>query len=84
MAALREDEWGQWEGNACPMSDIGHCPLYIESHVGRGRGCVDDMAQRCLVARGKMNFQTALLALASEGVAHPGMIESLNTVGGRH
>lgn len=71
---------------ACPFSrdhNIAHCPLYIESHVGRGLGCVDDMSQPCKVARGKMDWQAAILDLAARGIAYPGMIESLHTVGGR-
>lgn len=62
----------------CPVQNIRKCPLYIESHVGRGHGCVDDMAQPCLVARGKMDFQFAVLALAARSIAHPGMIEAIN------
>lgn len=63
------------------MTDIAHCPLYIESHNAAGLGCVDDMSQPCLVARGKMDFQTQILLLASRGIAHPGMIQSIRTVG---
>jgi hypothetical protein len=68
----------------CPMltnNEIAHCPLYIESHNAQGLGCVDDMSQPCLVARGKMDFQRAILLLASKGIAHPGMIQSIRTVG---
>lgn len=66
----------------CPlMTDIAHCPLYIESHNAAGLGCVDDMTQNCLVARGKMDFQTHILLLASKGIAHPGMIQSIRTIG---
>jgi hypothetical protein len=64
------------------MTDIAHCPLYIESHCGRGFGCVDDMAQPCKVSRGKLNFQQAILRLAANGVDHPGMLQSIQTVGG--
>jgi hypothetical protein len=67
---------------SCPLSDIAHCPLYIESHVGRGYGCVKDMAQDCLVAQGKMDFQSQILMLAGKGIVHPGMIQSIRTVGG--
>jgi hypothetical protein len=70
----------------CPFArdyDISHCPLYIESHIGRGLGCVDDMSQPCLVSRRKLNWQNAILELARRGIAYPGMIESLNTIGGR-
>jgi hypothetical protein len=64
------------------MTDMSHCPLYIESHNANGLGCVDDMSQPCLVARGKMNFQKQILFLASKGIAHPGMIQAIRTVGG--
>ncbi len=68
----------------CPAHrDISRCPLYIESHVGRGLGCVDDMALPCLVKRGEMEFQTAVLALAIRSIAHRGMLEALNPIGGR-
>jgi hypothetical protein len=69
---------------ACPFShdhNIAHCPLYIESHVGRGLGCVDDMSQPCLVARGKLDWQAAILKLASLGIAYPGMIQAIRTIG---
>jgi hypothetical protein len=65
------------------MTDTAHCPLYIESHNAQGYGCVDDMSQPCLVARRKMNFQDQILMLASKGIAHPGMIQSIRTIGGR-
>lgn len=66
----------------CPaMTDIAHCPLYIESHNSGGLGCVDDMTLDCMVARGKMNFQKQILLLASKGIAHPGMIQSIRTIG---
>ena len=68
----------------CPMlanGEIAHCPLYIESHNAGGLGCVDDMSQPCMVARGKMNFQAQILLLASKGIAHPGMIQAIRTVG---
>lgn len=68
--------------SGCPRGDIAKCPLYIESHVGRGMGCVDDMAQPCLVARGRMDFQLAVLTLAQRGIAHPGMLAALNPMGG--
>lgn len=83
MTELREDAWGQWDGPACPRGDIAHCPLYIESHIGRGFGCVDDMARPCKVQRREMNFQTAILELCRHGIAHPGMIEAIATVGRR-
>lgn len=68
---------------SCPaVSDIAHCPLYIESHVGNGYGCVKDMAEPCLVAQGKMDFQASIIELAARGVAHPGMIQAIRTVGG--
>jgi hypothetical protein len=69
---------------ACPFShdhNIAHCPLYIESHVGRGLGCVNDMSQPCLVARGKLNWQAAILKLAGLGIAYPGMIQAIRTIG---
>jgi hypothetical protein len=69
---------------SCPaMTNIAHCPLYIESHNAQGLGCVEDMSQPCLVARRKMNFQRQILVLASKGINHPGMLESVQTVGGR-
>ena len=68
----------------CPAGpDISRCPLYIESHVGRGLGCVDDIAMPCVVKRGLMDFQTAVLVLASRGIAHRGMLEALNPIGRR-
>lgn len=67
----------------CPfMTDIAHCPLYIESHNGAGLGCVDDMALPCRVSRGEQDFQASIIDLASRGIAHPGMIQSIRTVGG--
>jgi hypothetical protein len=62
----------------CWLPNLIRCPLYIESHVGRGLGCVDDMLLPCMVDRGEMNFQAAVLDLARRGISHPGMIESLN------
>lgn len=62
----------------CWRSDITKCPLYIESHVGEGLGCVDDMLQPCMVDRGEMNFETAIMELARRGRRYPGMIEALN------
>ena len=67
----------------CPFnSDIAHCPLYIESHNGRGHGCVDDMSKPCMVNRGKMNHQNAILQLAASEIDHPGLLQSIKTVGG--
>ena len=37
----------------CPHTRIQDCPLYIASHYGDGTGCLDDMADPCLVARGR-------------------------------
>ena len=69
--------------DGCPiLGDIAHCPLYIESHCARGLGCVDDMSRPCMVERGEMNFQKSLLALAARGIDHPGMAQSIQTVGG--
>lgn len=66
----------------CPlMTDIAHCPLYIESHNAAGLGCVDDMSQPCRVARGKMDFDKQVWLLASKGISHPGMGQALQTVG---
>jgi hypothetical protein len=67
---------------ACPFGDLAHCPLYIESHNANGLGCVDDMARDCKVERGEMNFQAALLELAKRGIDHPGLLQSIQTVGG--
>lgn len=78
------DEWDQTVRGACPMGDLAHCPLYIESHNATGLGCVDDMARSCKVKRSTMDFQNAILELARRGIAHPGMIQSIRTVGGRH
>ncbi|MEO6382008.1 MAG: hypothetical protein ABIO35_08420 [Nitrobacter sp.] len=62
----------------CHLPNIAKCPLYIESHVPNGLGCVDDLARDCKVERGEMNFELAVLDLASRGIAHPGMLEALN------
>lgn len=68
---------------SCPfVVGIADCPLYIESHFGRGLGCVDDMARPCLVARGKRDFQKAILDLAARGIDYPGMLQMVQTVGG--
>lgn len=67
--------------HTCPLPEISLCPLYIESHVARGLGCVDDLARPCMVARGEMDFQSAVINLASRGIAHPGMLQALNTAG---
>jgi hypothetical protein len=64
--------------NMCHLPDISRCPLYIESHVARGLGCVDDMMLPCMVERGEMDFQFQVLELARRGIAHPGMLEVLN------
>ena len=77
-----EPAWDQTVEGACPRGNIARCPLYIESHTGSGRGCVDDMLRPCMVGRGEMNFQKAVLKLARAGVAHPGMLEALNPIGG--
>lgn len=74
---------GVWQnGEKVRVHHASHCPLYIESHCANGGGCVDDMSQDCLVARGKMNFQAAVLDLAKRGINHPGTLESVQTVGG--
>lgn len=67
----------------CPASNIARCPLYIESHVGRGLGCVDDLMRPCKVKRGEMDFQMAVLTLAGQRISYPGMLEALNPIGGR-
>lgn len=81
---MQDDDLDHAATGACPMGDIAHCPLYIESHNAGGLGCVDDMLQPCMVKRGKMDFQNAILELARRGIAHPGMIQAIRTVGGRH
>jgi hypothetical protein len=65
----------------CPVGDISRCPLYIESHVGRGLGCVDDLALSCKVARSEMNISAAVQTLADSGIIHPGMLKLLNPIG---
>lgn len=43
----------------CPeFPRIADCPLYVLSHDARfaGFGCVDDIAQPCKAARGKVSF----------------------------
>lgn len=65
----------------CRFADIAECPLYIESHNGDGLGCVDDMAQPCLVERGKMDYDVACWKIAQRGRSHPGMLQSLKPVG---
>lgn len=65
----------------CRFSDISQCPLYIESHIGDGLGCVDDMAQPCLVERGKLDFDTACWKIAQVGRSYPGMLQSMKTAG---
>lgn len=68
----------------CHLSDIAHCPLYIESHTGSGLGCVDDMSAPCRVARGAMNFQSAIYELIARGIVHPGMVAMLNGFSTKH
>lgn len=65
----------------CVLTDIADCPLYIVSHDAGGLGCVDDMSQPCLVARGKMDWQAGLLALAKSGRDYPSVVHFLNTRG---
>ena len=44
----------------CPAGGPGAgCPLYVESHMGSGTGCVDDLVLPCLVERGEMDFDAA-------------------------
>lgn len=62
----------------CWRADKTKCPLYIESHVGSGLGCVDDMLQPCMVDRGEMDWQAAIVELARLGRRYSGMIEALN------
>lgn len=47
----------------CWFSVKAQCPLYIESHVGNGLGCVDDLARPCLVERGEISYHEALRAI---------------------
>lgn len=44
----------------CDVSAVHLCPLYIESHRGRGLGCVDDLAQPCRVSRGDASYHALL------------------------
>ncbi len=62
---------------ACPHERIEYCPLYVESHYGRGLGCVDDMALPCLVARGKMNYAKAVAKVGGDLVLQLGMLDML-------
>lgn len=81
MTHISRDERALESG--CPFHrDIADCPLYIESHVGEGRGCVDDMALDCRVSRGQMNYQKAIIQLAAIGREYPGLLQSIHTVGG--
>ncbi len=67
----------------CPWFAIRKCPLYIESHDGRGLGCVDDMARPCRVSRGEMNYHQAVIAIIRAGIGiAPEALEHL-TIGGR-
>jgi hypothetical protein len=71
--------------SGCPrMTDIAHCPLYIESHNARQLGCVDYLDRPCKVSRGIMGFDQSVWKLASMGIAHPGMIESLRCIGSKN
>lgn len=47
----------------CPHSRIQFCPLYVESHNGRGLGCVDDVGKDCKVDRGILKYQDMLWAV---------------------
>jgi hypothetical protein len=50
----------------CPHANIVHCPLYIESHNGRGIGCSGGEADRpCLVKAGRKNYTAELSRLVT-------------------
>jgi hypothetical protein len=55
----------------CPHDRIEHCPLYVESHNTRLMGCVDDVAEPCVVERGKRKYEKLLANLS---VADPRLI----------
>ena len=51
----------------CPWQIIAKCPLYIASHEGNGVGCVDDMMQPCIVARGEGSYHRLIIDLIRAG-----------------
>lgn len=55
------------KGVRCPWQTIHRCPLYIESHMGRGLGCVDDMARPCKVKRGEAVYHHMVIELIRRG-----------------
>ena len=65
----------------CRFLDIALCPLYIESHIAEGLGCVDDLSQPCKVERGVLDFEKACWKLAAIGRDYPGLLNALNTMG---
>ena len=52
----------------CPWQIIAKCPLYIASHEGNGFGCVDDMMQPCIVARGEGSYHRLIIDLIRAGL----------------
>lgn len=51
----------------CPHKRIEYCPLYVESHTGRGMGCVsgeeDGPLAVCRVGRGELRYEEAVAKL---------------------
>lgn len=52
----------------CPHARIQDCPLYVAAHYTTGHGCVGDLHEPCLVAQGKLPYQTQA---AKAYAAHP-------------
>lgn len=67
----------------CPWQTIARCPLYIASHEGNGHGCVDDMSQPCLVARGEASYHRLVTELIRAGFIpdDAGHLEALPVAG---
>ncbi|HWL04537.1 MAG TPA: hypothetical protein VNQ99_06310 [Xanthobacteraceae bacterium] len=69
---------------ACPFRPaIQNCPLYVESHIGSGRGCIQDVDgfPMCRVQAGGMDFETAVLDLAGAGTIHDHTLAGLTPAG---
>ena len=75
---------GAWGWGLCPVAYSGklvHCPLYAESHRGRGLGCVDDLAKPCMVERGAMDHRAALRTITRAGDVDPNLLWSIDVEG---
>jgi hypothetical protein len=71
------------KGVQCPWQTIARCPLYIASHEAKGRGCVDDMAEPCIINRGETTYRQLVINLIGAGFVpeDAGHLEALPVAG---